>query len=264
MVTKKQIAFKYNLIISILVLIFLISGSFVTYYFVQSNKSKKDITILRNQIVRPSSSQGSDTNDEQLIAKNNEEKLASYQKLYEQNHDLVGWIYIEGTNVDFPVMQTKTVRDYYLYKNFNEEYSVSGLPYVQEECDVFVPTDNVIIHGHHRSDGTMFAPLLKYKDYSFFQDHQIIEFDTIKECHQYQIIAVFSVKVNTANDEFEYYNFIDAANSTEFDEYISQCKKLALYDTAVTAQYGDKLLTISTCDFSISDGRFVVVAKRIK
>ncbi|MDO4378721.1 MAG: class B sortase [Erysipelotrichia bacterium] len=262
MVTKKQIAFKYNMIIVILLIIFLISGSFVTYYFVQSNRSKQDINILRNQIVRPAGDQNVN-DDPQLTEKNNAEKLESYQKLYQQNHDLVGWIYIEGTSVDFPVMQTKTVKDYYLYKNFNEEYSVSGLPYVQEECDVFQPTDNVIIHGHHRSDGTMFAPLLKYKDYDFYQQHKFIEFDTIKECHKYQIMAVFSVKVNTSNDEFAYYNFIDAADSIDFDNYVSQCMKYALYDTGINANYGDKLLTISTCDFTISDGRFVVVAKRI-
>lgn len=261
MVTKKQIAFKYNLIIGLLVAIFLVSGSFVAYYYIQSGKAQGDIKVLRKQIERPSDT--SDVQDSELIEQTNEKKLASYQKLYEQNHDMVGWIYIDGTTVDYPVMQTKTVKDYYLYKNFDEEYSVGGLPYVQEDCDVFIPTDNVIIHGHHRADGTMFAALTKYKDKSFFEKHPIIEFDTIKECHKYQIIAVFVTKVNTGNDEFPYYNFSSAATSTEFTNFVNNCKYYSLYDTGYTASYGDKLLTLSTCDYSTDDGRFVVVAKRI-
>ncbi len=262
MVSKKQIAFKYNLIIGLLVAIFLISGSFVAYYFIQSGKAQNDIKILRNQIERDLD--GDSSSDSELNEQSDEKKLASYQKLYEQNNDMVGWIHIDDTSIDYPVMQTKTVKDYYLYKNFNEEYSVGGLPYVQENCDVFTPTDNVIIHGHHRADGTMFAALTKYKDKSFFEKHQIIEFDTIKECHKYQIIAVFVVQVNTGNDVFPYYEFASANSSSEFNDYVSNCKYYSLYDTGYTASYGDKLLTLSTCDYSTDEGRFVVVAKRIK
>lgn len=261
MVTKKQINRKFNIIIGLLVAIFLISGSFVAYYYGTSLKNQSDIEVLQNQIDRGTNSPTDSSNltkDE-----SDSKKLASYQKLYQQNNDMVGWIYLDGTNIDFPVMQTKTVKNYYLYKNFNEEYSVSGLPYVQEDCDVFIPTDNVIIHGHNRSDGTMFAPLLKYKKADFFNQHQIIEFDTINECHSYQVFAAFEVIVNTGDDQFPYYNFTSARNESEFNDFVNTAKSLSFVSSDVEVKYGDKLITLSTCDNDVTDARFVVVAVRI-
>ncbi|HPX33309.1 MAG TPA: class B sortase [Erysipelotrichaceae bacterium] len=264
---KKKIKIKYKIIIGLLAIIFVISTSFVVFYYVDSFKSKKEISGLIEQIDRGETILIPNDNieeQEKALAEIEKRKLESYQKLYEQNNDLVGWIQIEDTTIDFPVMQKKSVRNYYLYKNFEKKYSKGGLPFVQEDCDVFIPTDNVIIHGHNLSEGSMFAALLKYKDKEFYSEHSIINFDTIEECHQYKIIAVFTVAVNTGEDKFPFYNFIDASNTKEFDDYIKSCKKYSRYDTGVTAEYGDKLITLVTCDFSIKSGRLVIVAKRIK
>ena len=264
---EKKIRLKFNIIIGLLTVIFVISSSFVAYYYIDSFKAKKGISVLRNQLDRGENIKVPTDNIEQQQEALNEiekRKLESYQKLYEQNNDMVGWIQIEETTIDFPVMQKKSIKNYYLPRNFNKEYSFGGLPYVQENCDVFAPSDNVIIHGHRRSDGSMFYALLKYKDVEFYHQHPIINFDTIYECHQYEIIAVFSIKVNTGNDKFPFYNYINFTSSADFDKYVDTCKEYALYDTKVTAEYGDKLITISTCDFSITDGRFLVVAKRIE
>ncbi|MGI6608522.1 MAG: class B sortase [Erysipelotrichaceae bacterium] len=264
---EKRVRIKFNIIIGLLLVIFLISSSFVIYYYAEASKSKKEISSLIDKIDRGETIKIPENNTEkkeETLAEIEKRKLESYQKLYEKNNHMVGWIQIENTTIDFPVMQVKSVKDYYLYKNFNKEYSKSGLPYAQEECDVFLPSDNVIIHGHHRSDGSMFAALLKYKNIEFYREHPIINFDTINECHQYQIIAVFSVRVNTGNDKFKFYNFIDAESSKEFDDYVSSCKKYSLYDTGVTAEYGDKLITLATCDFAYKNGRFLVIAKRVK
>ena len=264
---EKKIRLKFNIIIGLLITIFLISSSFVVVYYFDSFKAKRGISILVEQIDRGEDIFVPANNIEEqqkALIEIEKRKLESYKKLYEQNNDMIGWIQIENTTVDFPVMQVKNVKDYYLYKNFNEEYSIGGLPYVQENCDVFTPSDNVIIHGHHRSDGSMFAALTNYKDIEYYRQHPIINFDTLYECHQYEIIAVFTVKVNTGNDQFPFYNFINASSSEEFDWYINACKEYALYDTGVTASYGDKLITLATCDFSINSGRFLVIAKRIK
>jgi len=263
---KNSIRLKFNIIIGLLAVIFVVSTSFVGYYYYDSLKTKSTISELQKELKREDVLVVDETTQQEVVSEEltNQQKIESYQSLYQKNHDLVGWISIEGTNVDFPVMQTKSVPNYYLYKNFNRQYSVSGLPYVQEDCDVFEPTDNVIIHGHHRSDGTMFAALLNYKKVSYYNQHKYIQFDTIKECHTYEIIAVFTVKVNTGHDEFAYYAFINAENETEFNNYIKEAVSRSYVNTGVTASYGDKLLTISTCDFTLTDGRFVVVAKRIK
>ena len=261
MVTKQQLNRKFNIIIGLLLAIFLVSGSFVAVYYTTSFRNQSDIKVLQNQIDRDQQSQtGSDTVTKE---ESDSKKIASYQALYQQNNDMVGWITIESTQIDFPVMQTKNVKDYYLYRNFNEEYSVSSLPYVQEQCDVFEPTDNVIIHGHNRSDGTMFATLLKYKKADFYNQHSIIEFDTINECHRYQVFAVFSIEVNTGDDQFPYYNFVQADDKQQFDQFVDDCYKYAINSTDLNISYGDKLLTLSTCDRSLSDGRCVVVAVRI-
>ncbi len=264
---EKKIRLKFNIAIGLLTAIFIISSSFVMFYYIDSFKDKKAISELREQMDRGETIKIPNDNieeQEKAIEEIEKKKLESYKKLYEKNNDMVGWIQIEDTPIDYPVMQLKSVKDYYLHRNFDEEYSFGGLPYAQEDCDVFTPSDNVIIHGHRRSDGTMFAALLKYKNIDFYNQHKLITFDTIYECHQYEVIAVFTIEVNTGNDPFPFYTFIDAKNQAEFDEYIKNCKKYALYDTGVTAVYGDKLITISTCDFTIEEGRFVVVAKRVK
>lgn len=263
---KKSIRLKFDIIIGLLAIIFVISTSFVVYYYYDSFKTKNTISELRNQIDREDVLVIDENTNKEVVSEEltNKKKIENYQELRKQNSDLIGWIYIDGTNVDFPVMQTKSAPNYYLYKNFKQEYSVSGLPYVQEDCDVFTPTDNIIIHGHHRSDGTMFAALLNYKKQSWFEQHQYIEFDTVEECHTYQVIAAFSVKVNTGKDEFPYYAFINAENKESYEQFVSEAIKKSYITSGVSAQYGEKLLTISTCDFSITDGRFVVIAKRIK
>ena len=183
-----------------------------------------------------------------------------YAKVYAANSDFVGWISIAGTNIDYPVMQTKTNPNFYLKHNFEKTYSNYGVPYVQENCDIGL-SDNLIIYGHHMKSSAMFSDLQKYEKESFYKQHSVIHFDTLDGYGEYVIIAVFKT---TAYSEqgFGYYNFVNASGAAEFNEYIANCKKLALYDTGVTAEYGDKLITLSTCEYSQEEGRLAVVAKK--
>ena len=174
----------------------------------------------------------------------------------------MGWIKIEGTKINYPVMQTPDFADYYLNRDFYGQPSVHGCIYVNETSDVFKPSDNLLIHGHRMKDGSMFALLHKYKDKKFWQDHPLITFDTISEHHTYQILAVF-LTTTSVGKGFQYYKFIDAASEAEYDAFVDRCKELSLYDTGVDAVYGDKLISLSTCEYSQSNGRLVVVAKRI-
>ena len=126
------------------------------------------------------------------------------------------------------------------------------------------PSDNLVIYGHHMSNGSMFAHLEKYKDESFWSEHRTITFNTLTDKQEYEIVAVFRTVVYTDSpDAFKYYRFVDAENADEFDDYIAKCKELSFYDTGVTAEYGDKLITLSTCEYSRNNSRLVVVAKRI-
>ena len=184
----------------------------------------------------------------------------TYGAVYEQNHDFVGWIRIEGTNIDYPVMQTPDNPDFYLKHGFDKEYSAYGVPYMQENC-VLGQSDNLVIYGHHMNNGSMFADLCKYTDKDFYEEHKTIRFDTLSEFGEYEIVAVFKT-VAYSEDGFKYYHFVDG-DEEEFDSYIAKCRELSLYDTGVTAKYGDALITLSTCEYSRTNGRMVVVAKKI-
>ena len=179
------------------------------------------------------------------------------------NSHMVGWIKIDGTDISYPVMQTPKEKDYYLYRNFDRQHSSHGSIYVREECDVWRPSDNVVIYGHRMKDGSMFENLIKFERESFWEEYPEIRFDTIYEEHTYKVFAVFKTTA-TVDKGFKYHNFLEAANEKDFDDFVQTCKSLSLYETGITPQYGDKLITLSTCEYSQVNGRLVVVAVRTK
>ena len=185
--------------------------------------------------------------------------LKSYRPLQEQNGDMVGWIFIEGTKVNYPVMQTPDNPDYYLKHSFEKTWSDYGVPYVDESCTVGT-SNNLVIYGHNMKNGSMFSGLVQYKSKEFFESHPVICFDTVDELGQYQVIAVF--RYNTNNETFKYNKHSDM-DEAKFVKYVANCKSRSLYDTGITAEYGDMLITLSTCEYTYTNGRFVVVAKKI-
>ena len=188
--------------------------------------------------------------------------IKEYQLMYTLNNDMVGWLEIPGTKIDYPVVQSTYQTNFYLRRNFYKEKATCGTIYVREACDVTKPSDNVTIYGHNMSNGTMFADLHKYEKKSFWEDNKLIYFDTLFEYHTYEIFAVFISSADMTKG-FSYHTFDDAANEADFDEFVQTCKSMALYETGITPEYGEKLITLSTCDKSIEDGRLVVVARRI-
>ncbi len=189
--------------------------------------------------------------------------LPEYEKVHQKNQKLIGWVKIDDTIIDYPVMQTVN-NEYYLDHNFNQEEDRNGCIFMDYQCDVVKGCDNIILYGHHMKSGKMFGTLNKYSSESYFEEHPVIQFDTIYEKGKYQVMYVFRSKVYSEEDvTFKYYQFINAASEMEFNSYLNEMAALSLYDTGVTAAYGDKLLTLSTCDYQEKKGRFVVVAKKI-
>ena len=190
--------------------------------------------------------------------------LPEYQAILNKNQKLIGWVKIDDTIIDYPVMQTVN-NEYYLDHNFNQEEDNNGCIFMDYQCDVIKGCDNIILYGHHMKSGKMFGTLNKYSSQSYYEEHPIIQFDTIYEKGEYQVMYVFRSKVYSEEDvNFKYYQFINAVSEKEFNSYLNEMAALSLYDTGVTAAYGDKLLTLSTCDYQEKKGRFVVVAKKIK
>ena len=181
--------------------------------------------------------------------------------LHQKNPDCIAWISIDGTVIDYPVMYHPQSKNYYIHRDFYGRRSSSGCLYVSEICNPDT-CDNLIIYGHHMSRGTMFAALDKYKKRAFYEAHPTIRLERLSGVETYEIIFVLTTPVYTKND-FKYYAFAQAENEEAFNTYISSCQARALYDIGKTAAFGDKLLTLSTCEYSQKNGRMVVVARRL-
>lgn len=191
------------------------------------------------------------------------EVLDEYKNLVNKNKKLIGWIKIDDTNIDYPVMQADD-NEYYLDHNLNQEYDKNGSIFMDKDCDVLKPSTNLILYGHHMKSGKMFGSLDRYSDQKYFEEHRYIDFDTIYEKGIYEVMYVFRSRVYSEGEVvFKYYQFIDALSEKEFDSNMNEMAADSLYDTGVTASYGDRLLTLSTCDYQEKNGRFVVVAKKV-
>lgn len=188
-----------------------------------------------------------------------EKEVRSKNNKSEKNPEMVGWISIPGTGIDYPVMQSQDRKSFYLNHDYYGNYSVYGCPYLQENCRIN-QSDNLIIYGHHMSDGSMFAPLQNYVSLDFWQSHQFIEFTAGQNSCRYRIFCVFKT---SADSGFRYNAFVNAENKEQFDEFIDNCRKHSLYDTGISADFGDSILTLSTCEYSLTNGRLVVMAKKI-
>ncbi|MDO4188624.1 MAG: class B sortase, partial [Lachnospiraceae bacterium] len=189
--------------------------------------------------------------------------LEDYAPVFALNQSTVGWIKIEGTGVDYPVMQTSN-NDYYLNHNFDQEEDNNGSIYLDKDCSIWPRSQNLIIYGHNMKSGKMFGTLKKYKDEEFYKEHRNIQFDTLYEKGTYQILYVFNEIIHDETEvAFKYYQFISANSKEEFDSYMNEMKNMSLYDTGVEASYGDSLITLSTCDYSKNSDRFAIVAKKI-
>lgn len=190
------------------------------------------------------------------------EPLPQYLPLYEINPDFFGWIQIEGTKIDYPVMYSPDRPEYYIRRAFDGSVSNSGVPFVDENCPV--EGNCYIIYGHHMKNQTMFGQLVFYAEKSYWEEHPVVQFDTLFEQRNYQVIAAFYSR-DYGNDEtgvFRYYEYADLSEEEVFNEYVNCLRAVAIYDTGFDITFGDELLVLSTCNYHVKDGRFVVVAMR--
>ncbi len=240
--------------------LFLFAGAMLVWQHADGKQSADTFEAVSSLIQpvekpRPETENDADAPDPKPLA------LEKYAAVHEQNSDFVGWISIDGTNINYPVMQTIDNPNFYLKHSFEKQYNNYGVPYVQENC-VLGFSDNLVIYGHHMNDGSMFADLCKYESEDFCREHSTIHFDTLSGLDEYEVVAAFKT-VAYSEEGFKFYHFVNAEDEADFDAFVSQCKALALYDTGVDAEYGDKLITLSTCEYSRPNGRMVVVAKLI-
>lgn len=192
---------------------------------------------------------------------NQEERKIDINKLYEENKDIVGWLKIDNTTINYPIMQNINDPNYYLRRDFYKNYSSYGTPYMAKQCNL--NSDNIVIYGHHMKNNKMFGELEKYKSKDFYNNHKIITFTTLEKEYSYEIFAVFKTTVYTKNT-FRYYENINFENKKMYDDFINICKDKSLYQTGIEIKDKEKLITLSTCEYSNKNSRLVIVARKIK
>ena len=216
--------FLYSLFIGLFGIAALTSIAFLLMYAVQSKQQAhlySNLAAVRKQ-------------DTQQEISSESSVQPTSRNLYLENSDMVGWIQIEGTSIDYPVMQTPADPNYYLKHDFEKRYTDYGCPFMQADCDAIASSDNLIIYGHNMKDGSMFADLAKYGSKDFWQAHKTVWFDTALGSSAYEIFAVIHTTVQAdADDVSLFYRFVDAASPEEFADYVSACQARALYDTGI-------------------------------
>ena len=282
MKNKKMAKVLYWGLIAVLILIIVVCAGLITAKLVTDAQDKTDYAELKElkpSVTRPSinleaTTKPADTEtsddlpeqtdpvDPTTVPNMDDTVLFEYQALYEINRDMVGWLQIDGTEIDYPVVQTPHSPNFYLRRNFYKEEATCGTIYVREACNVDLPSDNVTVYGHNMRNGTMFADLHKYEKKNFWEKHRYVNFDTLHEYRTYEIVSVFKTSVEV-NKGFSYHMYDTFATETAFNDFITACKNLDLYETGITPTYGDKLLTLSTCDKSIANGRLVVICRLV-
>ena len=192
------------------------------------------------------------------------EKLPQYRKMSEEYPQLYGWLQIPDTQIDLPVMRAESDRDFYLHHDFSGAESAEGALFVDAESSAYPQDDNTVIYGHNMKNGHIFGTLKMYGDADFFQAHREIRFDTLYETGTYEAVAVLKTRILNKNEQgFRYYQFFQYDNEEKFRECRNFVEDNNMFETESTLKCGDRILMLSTCEYSQENGRLVVVAKKL-
>ncbi len=254
---KKRSNAAYTIAMIVFAAIFLVSGGLLVKRYFDDRKTENEFANLQAMIdtsVAPEST---------ATGENVNPNGAKFAALRDKNSDFIGWISIKDTNLDFPVMFAPNNKDFYLRHDFNKDYSVYGVPYLDEKTTLGAnaESDNLVIYGHNMKTGTIFGCLTEYKKESYYQEHPYIEFDTVYGDAKYEVFGAFTIDV--VNDtSFIYNQYIDMDEDT-YNAYVDEVIARSAVDTGIRPSYGEQLLTLSTCEYSSDNGRFVVVGRRV-
>ena len=240
----------YWCLMGMLIAVFLTAAFMVARHYYDEQKSAGQFDDLAQMTQK----------EPQQAASQEPTAAEKYASVLAENDDFIGWIKIPETRIDYPVVQTPDSPNYYLRRGFDKKYSYYGVPYAAEICTIG-DCDNTIIYGHNMTNGSMFSDLQKYSSKEFWQGHRYVQFDTMEGFGVYEIFAVIKTAAGAKN-EFKYYKFAEG-DAQAFADYVAECKHRSLYDTGITAEKGDRLLTLSTCEYSRDNGRMAVIAKKI-
>lgn len=189
--------------------------------------------------------------------------LPELREIYALNNDLVGWVNIPGTIIDYPVVQCED-SDYYLEHDFYGNANINGQIILDTLCDPYTPSYNLILSGHHMKNGSMFGDLPEYRNKAYWEKHKFLEFDSLMFRKQYVIFAAFYSADYDEDEEGFRYN-ANIQYKMEAKQWLKEIREYQLYDTGIDVQFGDEFITLTTCNRARHrNGRFVVVCRRIR
>ncbi len=249
---KKQVLI---VVLSVVLIIVLVLSAFIVVKHIK-NKDKDE---------KPEEEVVNQPQEEEVITAEKSDRIKKLEELKAINPEIVGILEIDGTKINYPVVQAKD-NDYYLTHNYKKEKSQDGALFLDKDYDMSKPSSNLLIYGHNNiGSKEMFVDLINYKSKDFYNSHKTIRYTTLQEEEEYEIISVFLSRVYYKSEKnvFRYYYFVDAKNEQEYNDFVQNAKKASLYDIDATASYGEQLMTLSTCEYSQTDGRLAVVAKKI-
>ncbi|MEG3006569.1 MAG: class B sortase, partial [Oscillospiraceae bacterium] len=243
----------YIILLVILLTISFSSLSYLGLYYYQAYQNENKNHQLQEELIHP---------DENVDAP--KEILPKLKSIYAQNNDTVGWISIDNTNINYPVLRTDD-NNFYLKKDFFKKDNRHGIPFADSRNDFENQSDNTVIYSHNMKDGQMFSDLINYRNSDFYKSHPIIDFDTIYDEGKYKIFSVFIANTRDEHGKiFDYHNGINFNTPEEFMEYVHNAKIRSLLAIPVDVNENDELLTLSTCTYEFKDGRLVVMARKLR
>lgn len=252
---KKRGSLAYTLAMLFFGVVFLVSAGLLVKRFADDRRTENEFAELQSMIDTAATPQPSG----ESVNPNG----AKFAALRDKNSDFIGWLSIDGTELDFPVMYAPNNKDFYLRHDFDKSYSIYGVPYLDENTTLGAnaESDNLVIYGHNMKTGAIFGCLTEYKKASYYQEHPFIEFDTVYGDAKYEVFGAFAIDV--VNDtSFVYNQYIDMDAQT-YDAYVEEVLSRSDVDSGIRPAYGEQLLTLSTCEYSSANGRYVVVARRV-
>ncbi len=249
----------YTIAMIFFAVLFLVSAGMLLKRYLEDRRTENEFARLAALAETQPAAEGSGAAPQQTQTQDPAEKFAA---LCQRNEDFIGWISIEGTNLDFPVMYRPDSKDFYLRHGFDGEYSNYGVPYLDEDCTLTAEnrSQNLVIYGHNMKTGTIFGCLTDYKKADTYRKHPVIEFDTLYGDGSYEVFAAFAIDV-VEEPDFAYYDAIDLDESA-FNAFVAEVKRRSDVDSGITPVYGEDLITLSTCEYSTANGRYVVCARR--
>lgn len=197
----------------------------------------------------------------------------NWDALKKLNKEIVAWITLKGTKIDYPVLEHKgdnAYSQYYLNRTYKKSYSSYGSVFIDYRSTDSVKSKNVILHGHNIRDGSMFNGLMGYGDLKgnldFYKKHPVIEFNTPEANGQYKIISVFKTSTYYEHDDGKFFNYMQGEflSDAEFMNYVYNVRIRSLINCPVMVNEDDQLLTLSTCSYEFSGFRTVVVARKLR